>query len=150
MRRWATGVVLGGAVVALSAAGCGSGSKSSAARTSTPATVTTTPPQTTTATGTIPPTNGASTAILPASFVLNADGSLTPPQVAAPAATTILLTVTSRAPHPVTVTLASHPLAVPPGRRASLRIAGLRNGRYAIAVDGRARATLVVGAQPGP
>ena len=88
--------------------------------------------------------------MLPANFVLEADGSLSPPLVAGPAGTTILLTLISHAAHPVRVAVASHRLTVPPGGRASARLSGLKTGRYSITVDGRLRAALVVGAQPGP
>jgi hypothetical protein len=124
--------------------------------TSTGSTATVTPGAsggTTTGTATsssIPASNGAATAILPAQLVVNADGSVTPPTIEGPAGTAVLLTVTSHANHQVEVEAASRSLAVAPGGHASVRVAGLRAGRYPVSVDRRPRAALVIGAQPGP
>ncbi|MDQ6821235.1 MAG: hypothetical protein ACR2L9_08045 [Solirubrobacteraceae bacterium] len=41
-------------------------------------------------------------------------------------------------------------LSVPAGGRASALIGGLRQGSYAIAVDGAPRGQLVIGVTPGP
>ena len=151
MSRRVTAVVLGTLALVLPLSACGNGSSSSSTRT--PASSSTTgAPQTspTQTTGSVPSTNGAATAFLPARFTVNADGSLSPPLVAGPAGTAVLLTVSSRAAHPVRVVLAGHSLNVPAGGSASMRIVGLRVGRYPIEVDGRRGAALVVGAQPGP
>jgi hypothetical protein len=101
-------------------------------------------------TGTIPSNNGAATAFLPADFFVATNGSLSPRTVAAPAATTILLTVTSHSPRPLTVAVAGHSLTVPAKGHASAKVAGLKPARYPVTVDGRVRATIIVGAQPGP
>jgi hypothetical protein len=61
-----------------------------------------------------------------------------------------VLAVISHASRPLLVAVSTHSLTVPPHGSASVRLAGLRAGRYTIEVDGRARAALVVGAQPGP
>lgn len=140
---------------------CGGGSKSSSTPTTasspTAASATqTAPPQTapttasTTTTKSIPASNGRATAILPASFLIAADGSVTPPLVGGPVDTTVELIVVSRASHPVTVTVAAHSLTVPPNGHATTRLAGLKAGRYAITANGARRAALVIGAQPGP
>lgn len=158
MSRPATAVVLATTAVVLPLAGCGAGSKASSAGgstasasgTSAPSAPTTSPPQTSSATGSIPSNNGAATAFLPATFVASADGSLSPPMVAAPAATTILFSITSHAPHPLRITIAGHTLNVTAGGRTSARIAGLKPARYSVAVNGTPRAVIVVGAQPGP
>lgn len=125
----------------------GSSTQRSTAHGSTVHTMPTSPAQTTTS---IPSSNGAATAILPARFVASPDGSLTPPLIGGPAATTIVLAVISHASRPLLVAVSTHSLTVPPHGSASVRLAGLRAGRYTIEVDGRARAALVVGAQPGP
>jgi hypothetical protein len=144
-------VVLGPVAVVLLAAGCGAASKTTTtAPTAHGQTVTIAPTSATHTTGSIASSNGASTAVLPASFVVNADDSLSPPLISGPVDTTIQLIVISRASHPLTVTVASHSLSVQPGGHASTRIQGLKAGRYPIAVNGRGRAALVVGAQPGP
>jgi hypothetical protein len=39
---------------------------------------------------------------------------------------------------------------VPPGGRVSALITGLRPGTYRLELDGTARGTLTIGAQPGP
>jgi hypothetical protein len=130
--------------------GCNSGKTTATAQASTATRGA--PPTTSTAatTTSIPSSNGAATAVLPARFTLNADGSLSPPLVAGPGGTAILLSVTSHASHPVTLSVASRSLTVSPGAHASTRLQGLKAGRYAIRVDGKQRAALVVGAQPGP
>jgi hypothetical protein len=142
---------LGALVLLLLAAGCGSGSKTSSSSTTRGSVADTatapSPPRTTSS---IPANNGAATAFLPAYFTLGADDSLNPPTIAGPVATTILVTVTSHASHPAQVTVASHSLSVQPGGHASTRIAPLKAGHYAVDVDGKQRATLIVGAQPGP
>jgi hypothetical protein len=142
---------LGALALLLLAAGCGSRSSSSSTTSTGAATASTaTAPTPSPTTSSIPANNGAATAFLPAYFTLGADDSLNPPTIAGPVATTILLTITSHASHPVQVTVASHSLSVQPGSHASTRIAPLKAGRYAVEVDGKQRATLIVGAQPGP
>jgi len=41
-------------------------------------------------------------------------------------------------------------LSVRPGGRASVRVRGLRQGNYAIKVDGVVRGALEIGGEPGP
>lgn len=164
MSRRFIALVLGALAAVLLAAGCGAGSKSTSSTTTAAGTTTAAAPTTTGRTPTVAPTttapgsptikispsNGAATAFLPAYFTVNADDSLNPPMISGPAATAILLNVTSRAPHPVQVTVASHSVSVAPHGHASARIPTLKPGRYPVTVNGSTRGTLVVGAQPGP
>jgi hypothetical protein len=142
-------LVLGALAAVLLGAGCGAGSTTTSQPAPTVAAPTTNV-QTSPPTTSIPSTNGSSSAVLPVNFVVNGDGSLSPQQVAGPANTTIQLTVTSHASHPVTVAFAFTSLTVPPGQHATTRVPGLKAGRYTIAVDGAERGVLVAGAQPGP
>jgi hypothetical protein len=48
------------------------------------------------------------------------------------------------------VAVAGHSLTVPAKGHIATRLAGLKPARYPVTVDGTARATIVVGAQPGP
>jgi hypothetical protein len=65
--------------------------------------------------------------------------------------TTIMLTIDSKASHPLRVFLSTGRfITVPAGGHASLRLAGLRAGRYSLYVEGRRRGALIVGAAPGP
>ena len=148
-------LLLGVLALVLLPAGCGAGSKSPAGGTSVAVSTGSTPAAGAPATGaattsSIPATNGASTAILPAQLVVNADGSVTPLTIGGPAGTAVLLTVSSHSNHQVQVETDSRSLTVAPGGHASVRLAGLRAGRYPVTVDGRARAALVIGSQPGP
>lgn len=148
-------LVLATPVAVLLLAGCGSsGSRPAATRTTAPTSassvLTVTAPHPPANTSTIAPSNGAATAFLPATYTIEADGSVSPPLISGPAATAILLTIDSRAPHPVSLELAGHAVSVAPGSRVSARIVGLRVGRYVVRVDGIARGALVIGAQPGP
>jgi hypothetical protein len=61
------------------------------------------------------------------------------------------VTITSKASHPLRIFVSTGRfLIVPAGGRASLRLAGMKAGRYTIYVEGRVRAALLVGAAPGP
>ncbi len=163
MSRSAPAVALASLAAILPLAGCGSSSTSSpstgsattgATRSATTGTISVTAVAPTTSTqattGTIPSNNGAATAFLPADFFAAADGTLSPRTIGAPAATTILLTVTSHASHPLTVAVAGHSLTVPAKGHLATRLAGLKPARYQVTVDGTPRAAIVVGAQPGP
>jgi len=46
--------------------------------------------------------------------------------------------------------VAGHSLSVPTHGHLSARLAGLKPARYPVTVDGTQRATIIVGAQPGP
>jgi hypothetical protein len=167
MSRSARAATVAPAAVVLALAGCGSSSTTSPSASPTTGSATTGPATTTgnpatsetvtspttgtqATTGTIPSNNGAATAFIPADFFAAADGSLSPKTVAAPAAVTILLTVTSHASHPLTVAIAGHTLTVPAHGHTAVKLAGLKPARYPVTVDGATRATITVGAQPGP
>jgi hypothetical protein len=89
---------------------------------------------------------------VPATFAA-IDGRLEPTTVTVPPFLAIEVSVRSddgrshrlvvRAPRPRT-------LAVAAGELAVVRIAGLRAGRYAVELDGRRAATLIVGGEVGP
>jgi hypothetical protein len=99
------------------------------------------------------PAGGSASARVPATFSISRGGSVSPPTVSAPAFLAISLTVASGdgEPHRVRVlTLAPHVLNVPSGGRASTLIGGLKAGTYAVQIDGKTRAKLVIGGEPGP
>jgi hypothetical protein len=150
--------------------GCGgskhSSSTSSAAHTtgtSSSATVTATtatgPSQTVTTTATPPnttgaaATSGATNVRVPSIFTIHAGGRLTPPTVSTPAFIALDVTVSSadgHSHHVLIRTPTPHSLTVPAGGHASVLIAGLKQGRYVIAVDGESRGALLIGGEPGP
>jgi len=161
-----------------SAVGCGTSRAGSASTTKTSATATRTLTQTTrgtaaqttpeTATG-APPTGTETTtnpgasqttggappedARIPATFTIGRGGSLTPPTVTAPAHIPVQVTVISGDGRSHTVVLrtpTSYVLTVPAHGRATVLIASLKLGRYALDVDGTARGALVIGGAPGP
>lgn len=89
---------------------------------------------------------------VPAQFTIR-DGVLDPPAVTVPPFLAIALSVSAadgaahevvvRAPQPVELT-------VPAGEQASVRVPGLRAGRYVVEVDGREAGALDVGGEVGP
>src|SRR5438067_571579 len=104
---------------------CKSGESATAQRStaspSAPAHTQSAPARSTGTTSSIPSSNGAGSAVLPAAFTANADGSLSPSTVAAPVGTTILLTITSKASHPLRVFFSTGRfLSVPAGGHGSL------------------------------
>jgi hypothetical protein len=154
MSRHTSAFVLGALASVLPLAGCGSASNSATAQhpatAGSPTTATVAAPSTRT-TSRVAPSNGGATAVLPAAFTANPDGSLTPSTVAAPVSTTVLLTITSKASHPLRIFFSTGRfLSLPAGGHGSLRLPGLKAGRYSIYVEGRIRGALVVGAAPGP
>lgn len=90
---------------------------------------------------------------VPASFEILAGGRLTPATVSAPAFLALQISVRSAdstahqlalgTPRPHSLTVAAH-------GHASVLIAGLRAGTYAVDVDGRPRGALLIGGEPGP
>jgi hypothetical protein len=73
--------------------------------------------------------------------------------ISIPAKFAIELTVVSgdgRVHNAVLRTMTAYPLTVPAHGRTSLRVPGQRAGQYALDVDGRRRATLLIGVSPGP
>lgn len=99
-----------------------------------------------------PPSDEADPVRVPAEFTIT-DGALDPPAITVPPFLAIALAVTAadgagheivlRAPRPIELT-------VPAGQRASVRVPGLRAGRYVIELDGKAAGALDVGGEVGP
>lgn len=139
--------------LALAAAACGGSGTKAPARTRT-ATSTVTGAAGTPRTGMITVTTPQSQNVrLPATFTIAPGGALSPPTVSGPGGVPIQLTVVSHDRRPHEVTLRASPprrLAVAADRATTLLIVGLRNGSYAIEVDGVKRAKLIVGVAPGP
>jgi hypothetical protein len=100
------------------------------------------------------PAGGATNVRVPATFSVLSGGRLDPPTVSAPAFLAVDIIVISRdgRSHRVLVhTPVPNTLSVPAGGRASVRIAGLRQGSYALDLDGHpGSARLEVGGEPGP
>jgi hypothetical protein len=90
---------------------------------------------------------------VPATYAILAGGKVQPPTIAIPAHFAVQLTLVSgdgREHHAVLRTIKPYPLTVPAHGRVSVRVPPQRVGQYALDVDGARRATLVIGAQPGP
>jgi hypothetical protein len=90
---------------------------------------------------------------LPATFTVLTTGALSPPTVTAPSRIPVLLTVVSgdgRAHRAVLHSPVPHELTIPARGRASVLVTGLKDGRYALDIDGAPRGALVVGGAPGP
>jgi hypothetical protein len=89
---------------------------------------------------------------VPATFTVRG-GKLTPATITVPPFLAVQVTVLAadgkahtvllRTPKPETLRIAA-------GQRAGVRLAGLRAGRYAVELDGRAAGTLVAGGEGGP
>jgi hypothetical protein len=99
------------------------------------------------------PAGGSSNARVPATFTIRASG-VSPATVSAPAFLAVQLTVVSGdgKGHAVVVVLpeGGRSLSVPANGRASTLIPGLRAGEYAVKIDGKTRAVLLIGGEPGP
>jgi hypothetical protein len=99
------------------------------------------------------PAGGSSNARVPATFTIRAN-KVTPATVSAPAFLAVQLTAVSGdgQPHTVVVKLPEGPrkLTVPAHGRASVLIPGLKAGEYAVEIDGKTRAVLLIGGEPGP
>jgi hypothetical protein len=90
---------------------------------------------------------------VPASFVVTQRGRLTPPTITVPPFLAVEISIRSDdgKPHRLVLqTPAPHTLQVAAGERAAVRIAGLRAGRYVVALDGRPAGALVAGGEVGP
>jgi hypothetical protein len=91
---------------------------------------------------------------VPVELTVGSDGTVTPPTVSVPAFLALELRVRNRTAGTLSVTMehADPPGAfeVGAGKTGTRRLAGVRPGRYVIAVAGAGRATLVAGAEPGP
>jgi hypothetical protein len=120
----------------------------------------TAPPATTTTPAQTEPAGGAGgsgedeqAVRVPASFVVTQSGRLTPPTITVPPFLAVEISIRSDDGRPHTLVLQTtqpHTLQVAAGRRAAVRIAGLRAGRYAVTLDGRRAGALVAGGEVGP
>jgi hypothetical protein len=107
------------------------------------------PNQPTTTTGTTPSDQRVR---VPARFVVSG-GQLAPPTISVPPGLPIEVTVVSRDRAKRRVTIGTRPsrvLSVGLNGSASVRLVGLRGGRYRLAVAGGGSGALVVGGAPGP
>jgi hypothetical protein len=90
---------------------------------------------------------------VPATFTVRAT-AVSPATVSAPAFLAVQLTVVSGdgKRHAVAVVLPDgrRLLNVPAHGRASTLIPGLKAGEYAVDIDGKPRAVLLIGGEPGP
>ncbi|HEV7772815.1 MAG TPA: hypothetical protein VGO48_05950 [Conexibacter sp.] len=119
---------------------------------------TTTPPATTTAPTETQPSGdtgggGEQQVRVPASFVVTQSGRLTPPTITVPPFLAVEISIRSddgRAHVLVLQTPQPHTLQVAAGKRAAVRIAGLRAGRYPVTLDGSRAGALVAGGEVGP
>jgi hypothetical protein len=95
-----------------------------------------------------------SEARVPVALTVGSDGTVSPATVAVPGFLALELRVRNRTAGPVTVTWnASEPSGsfdVGAGKTGTRRVAGVRPGRYPVAVEGAGTATVVAGAEPGP
>jgi hypothetical protein len=95
-----------------------------------------------------------SEARVPVDLHVGPDGGVSPPEVSVPAFLSLELRVRNGTAGTVTVTVEGSdpagPFAVGAGKTGTRRLVGMKPGRYAIVVSGAGRATLVVGAEPGP
>jgi hypothetical protein len=119
------------------------------------------PPATTTTTQTPTETQpsgdtgggGEQSVRVPASYVVTPAGRLTPPTITVPPFLAVEISIRAddgRSHTLVLQTPAPHTLHVAAGKRAAVRIAGLRSGRYAVTLDGRRAGALVAGGEVGP
>jgi hypothetical protein len=89
---------------------------------------------------------------VPATFVARG-GKLRPATITVPPFLAVQVTVVAADGKAHTVLLRTpkpQTLRIPAGQRASVRLAGLRAGRYAVELDGAAAGTLVAGGEGGP
>jgi hypothetical protein len=85
--------------------------------------------------------------------VIQSGGAVSPATVSAPAFLAVSVTVSSgdgNAHKVVVQTPTPHTLSVPAHGHASVLLPGLKAGDYAIEVDGKPKAKLVIGGEPGP
>lgn len=99
------------------------------------------------------PAGGSGNARVPATFTIRTN-KVSPATVSAPAFLAVQLTAVSGdgQRHNVVVVLPGKPrmLSVPADGRASVLIPGLKAGQYAVKIDGKTRAELLIGGEPGP
>jgi hypothetical protein len=99
------------------------------------------------------PAGGSGSARVPATFTIRASG-VSPTTVSAPAFLAVQVTAISAdgQPHTVVVKVPGkqRTLSVPAHGRASVLIPGLKAGDYPVEIDGKPRAKLTIGGEPGP
>jgi len=96
---------------------------------------------------------GAEPVRVPASFTVASGGRLIPPTITVPPFLAVEVSVRSDDGKPHRLVVQTSPpqtLQVAAGRRAAVRIAGLRAGRYPVTLDGRRAGALVAGGEVGP
>jgi hypothetical protein len=91
---------------------------------------------------------------VPVEVTVGTDGAISPAAVAVPAFLALELRVRNRTAGSITVNwTASEPsgtFEVGAGKVGTRRVAGVKKGRYPLAVSGAGTATVISGAQPGP
>lgn len=90
---------------------------------------------------------------VPATFAVLPGGRLDPSEITVPPLLAVEVTVSSGDGKAHRVELATpepQTLAVPAGGRATIRLGGLRAGRYEVRVDGRSAGAIVAGGEVGP
>lgn len=90
---------------------------------------------------------------VPAAFVVTASGRLTPPTITVPPFLAVELSLQANDGRPHTLVLQTTPprtLQAAAGKRAAVRIPGLRSGRYPVTLDGDRAGALVAGGEVGP
>jgi hypothetical protein len=90
---------------------------------------------------------------VPASYVVTSSGRLTPPTITVPPLLAVEISIRAQDGRSHTLVLQTkppHTLRAAAGTQASLRIPGLRAGRYAVTLDGRDAGALVAGGEVGP
>jgi len=90
---------------------------------------------------------------VPAAFTVTAHGRLKPRTITVPAFLAVEISLRSKDRRAHTLALRGpvpHALRVAAGKRAAMRIPGLRAGRYAVLLDGRRAGALVAGGEVGP
>ena len=116
------------------------------------------PPATTTAPAETQPSGDADSGgeqqvRVPASFVVTQSGRLTPQTITVPPFLAVEISIRSDDGRSHTLVLQTpqpHTLQVAAGKRAAVRIAGLRAGRYPVTLDGGHAGALVAGGEVGP
>jgi hypothetical protein len=99
------------------------------------------------------PAGGEQQIRVPASFVVEPGGRLTPSTITVPPFLAVEISVRADdgKPHRLVVrTMPPHVLRVVAGKRAAVRIHGLRPGRYPVMLDGHRAGALVAGGEVGP
>ncbi|HMJ02816.1 MAG TPA: hypothetical protein VK506_07735 [Conexibacter sp.] len=100
-----------------------------------------------------PDASGEQAVRVPASFVVTTSGRLDPPEITVPPFLAVEVSVRAddgRAHRLELRTPTPHVLDVAAGGRATVRIPGLRAGRYELLLDGREAGAVIAGGEVGP